>query len=87
MLWFAPQAFIFFKICRIVICPVRVTYNHEVVFFAQERKTALKLQNLATFVIAKSPICLKFYNSLKKHIFLVRWLDVPSAVHVTTRLI
>ena len=73
MLWFVPQAFIFSEIYRMVMCPVRVTYNHVVVFFSQERKTAFKLANRATFVIAKSLICLKFHISLKKHIFLVRW--------------
>ena len=54
MLWFDPEVFNFSKICRMVICPVRVTYNHEVVFFSRERKTALKLENLATLAIAKS---------------------------------
>ena len=51
MLLFALQAFIFPKIFRMVICPVRVTYNHVVVFFAQERKTAFKQTNGATFAI------------------------------------
>ena len=72
MLWFAAQAFIFSKICRMVICPVRVTYNHEVLFFTQDRKIAFKLANRATFAIAKSLICFKFHISLKKHTFLVR---------------
>ena len=58
-----------------------------VVYFAQERKTAFKPANLATFTIAKSLICLKFYISLKKYTFLVRWGYVQSAVHITTRLI
>ena len=73
MLWFAPQAFIFSKICRMVICPVRVTYNYVVVFFFQERKTAIKLANLAAFASAKSLTCLKFLISVKKYLFLVRW--------------
>ena len=66
MLWFAPQSFIFCKICRMVICPVGVTYNHVVVFFAQERKTEFKLAYRATFAIAKSLMCFKFNISLKK---------------------
>ena len=57
------------------------------VFFAQETKTPLKLANLATFAIAKSQIGLKFLISLKKYLFLVKWGDLPSSVHVTTRLI
>ena len=51
MLWFVPQTFIFSKIFRIVICPVRVTCNHVVVFFAHEGKTAFKQTNGATFAI------------------------------------
>ena len=70
-----------------VICPVRVTYNHVVIFFAPERKTAFELKNLATIAIAKSLICLKFGISLKKYTFLVGWLHVQSAVHVITTLI
>ena len=52
MLWFAFKAFSFSKIFWMVACPVRVTYNHVVVFFAQDRKTAFKLPNRATFAIA-----------------------------------
>ena len=70
-----------------VICPVRVTYNHVVIFFAQQRKTAFKLTNLATIAIAKFLISSKFHISLKKDTFLVGWLHVQSAVHVTTTLI
>ena len=73
MLWLAPQPFIFSNICRMVICPVRVTYNHAVVFFAQDRKTAFKLAKRATFAIAKSLIYFKFHISLKKYAFSVRW--------------
>ena len=69
-----------------VICPVRVTYNHVVVNFAQERKTAFELPNIATFAIAKSLICFKFDISLKKYSFLPRWLHVQSALHVTSTL-
>ena len=87
MLCFYPWAFIFAKICRMVICSVRGTYNHVVVFFAQERKTTFTLANVPTFSIAKSPICLNFHISLKKYTFLVRWWHVQSAVHVTTGLI
>ena len=54
-----------------VICPVRVTYNDVVVFFAQERKAAFELANIATFAIAKSLICFKFHILLKKYTFLV----------------
>ena len=54
MLWFAPQSFISSKICRMVMCPVRVTENHVMVFFVQKRKTMFKLENRATFAIAKS---------------------------------
>ena len=70
-----------------VICPVRVTYNHVVVFFAQEKKTAFKLQNRGTFAIAKSLICSKFHISSENYTFLVRWGDVQSAVHVNPRFI
>ena len=48
-----------------VKCPVRVTYNQVVVFFAQERKTAFKLAYRVTFAIAKSLVCFKFHISLK----------------------
>ena len=64
-----------------------MTYNHVVVIFAQERKTAFELPNIATFEIAKSLISFKFHISLKKYTFLPRWLHVQSALHVTTRLI
>ena len=70
-----------------VICPVRVTYNNVVVFFAQERKTEFKLANRATFGIAKSLICLKFNISFKKYTFLLKWRHVQSAVQIITRLI
>ena len=63
-----------------VIGPVRVTYNHVVIFFAPERKTAFKLKNIATIAIAKSLISLKFHISLKKDTFLVEWLHVQSAL-------
>ena len=69
-----------------VICPVRVTYNHVMVFFAQERKTEFKLANRATFGIAKSLICLKFNISFKKYTFLLKWRHVQSAVQIITRL-
>ena len=46
----------FSKICRMVICKGRVTYNHAVVFFAQDEKTAFKPGNRATFAMAKSKI-------------------------------
>ena len=58
----------FSKICRMVISPVRVTYNHAVVFFAQDRKTVFKLANRATFDIAKSLICFKFHTFRFKNI-------------------
>ena len=70
-----------------VICPVRVTCNHVVVIFAPERKAALKLTNLATIAITKFLICFKFHISPTKYTFLVGWLHVQSAVHVTTTLI
>ena len=70
-----------------LLCPVRVTYNHVVVFFAQERKTAFELANIATLAIAKSLISFKFHILLKKYTFVLKWWHVQSAVHVTTRLI
>ena len=76
MLWFAPQAFLFFQKSWMVICLVRVTYaayNHAVVIFVQDGKTGVKLANRATFTIAISVICFKFHISLKKTTFLVRW--------------
>ena len=51
MLCFAPQTFIFPEMFRMVMCQVRVAYNHVVVFFVQERKTAFKQTNGATFAI------------------------------------
>ena len=62
----------FSKICRMVIGPVRETYNHVVAFFAQERKQRLSLANPATFAIAKCPISFKFRISLKKYAILIR---------------
>ena len=56
-------------------------------FFAPERKIAFKLKNLATIAISKFLISFKFHISLKKYTFLVGWLHVQSAVHVTTTLI
>ena len=39
----SPLIFLFFlKICRMVMCPVRGTYNHVQVYFAQNEKTAPK---------------------------------------------
>ena len=67
----------FSKICRMVIGPVRETYNHVVAFFAQERKQRLSLANPATFAIAKCLISFKFRISLKKYaIFNQRWWPV-----------
>ena len=38
MLWFVPYAFVFFlKICQMVICPVRGTYNNAGIYFVEER--------------------------------------------------
>ena len=34
--WFADPSFIFLKICQMVICPVRGTYNHVQIFFAHK---------------------------------------------------
>ena len=70
-----------------VIGPVRVTYNHVVVFFAQEKKQRLNKQMEQYSRFAKSLICFKFHISLKKFTFLVRWWHVQSAVHVTMRFI
>ena len=70
-----------------VICPVRVTYNHVVVFFAQEKKNSVQTTKSRNICDWKSLICSKFYISLENYTFLVRWGDVQSAVHVNPRFI
>ena len=87
MFSFATQAFVFFKICEMVICPVRVTYNHVVYFLLKKEKQRLNKQMEQHLRFAKSLICSKFYISLENYTFLVRWGDVQSAVNVTTRFI
>ena len=51
--WFASHTFIFLKICQMVTCPVRGTYNHVGKFFAQQGIKAFKLASRAIFAIAK----------------------------------
>ena len=53
ILWFVPDTLIFSKIGRMVICPVRVTYNHVSIFVCSRTKKAFKLPGRATFAIAK----------------------------------
>ena len=52
--WFPSHTFIFLKICQMIICPVRGTYNHVGTFFAQQGIKAFKLASRAIFAIAKS---------------------------------
>ena len=53
ILWFAPDTLIFSKIGRMVIYPVRVTYNHVSIFLCSRTKKTFKLASRATFAIAK----------------------------------
>ena len=52
--WFVSHTFIFLKICQMIICPVRGTYNHVGKSFAQQGIKAFKLASRAIFAIAKS---------------------------------
>ena len=71
-LWFAPHSFIFFKICQIVICPVRRTYNHVSIYLCLRTKKAFNLPSQASFGKVK---CLYWFQIVKlshKFLFLAR---------------
>ena len=88
--WFVSHTFIFFKICQMVICPVRGTYNHVQIFFAQQRKKAFKLVSPKNLWLINPYSCFKFLSWLRNSNFyppIVLWWHVRPSVHVTTRLI
>ena len=88
--WFGPPSLIFLKICQMVICPVRRTYNHVSIFLFSNTKKALNYQVEQYLRLLSSPICLEFLSSPRDFNFFrefVRWWQVQSAVHVTPRLI
>ena len=89
IVWFGPPSLIFFKICQMVICPVR-TYNHVSIFLLSSTQKALAYQVEQYLRLLNSHICLEFLSSPRNFNFFreyVRWLQVQSAVDVTTRLI
>ena len=80
----------FFKICQMVICPVRRTYNHVSIFLFSSTKKPLNYQVEQYLRLLNSHICLEFLSSPRNFNFFreyVRWWQIQSAVHVTTRLI
>ena len=88
--WFGPPSLIFFKICQMVICPVRRTYNHVSIFLFSSTEKALNYQVEQYLRLLNSHICLEFLSSPRNFNFFreyVRWWQIQSAVHVTTRLI
>ena len=82
--WFGPPSLIFLKICQMVICPVRRTYNHLSIFLFSSTKKAINYQVEQYLRLLNSPICLEFLSSPRDFNF---FRQVQSAVHVTTRLI
>ena len=46
---------LFLKICQMVICPVRATYNHVSIFLCSRTRKGFKIPSRATFAIAKFP--------------------------------
>ena len=61
--WFGPPSLIFLKICQMVICPVRRTYNHVSIFLFSNTKKALNYQVEQYLRLLNSPICLEFLSS------------------------
>ena len=74
ILYFASHAYLpfFFKICRLVICPVRGTYNHVSIFLCSRTKTAFELTSRATFAIAKFSYLFRISQLTRKFQFLSR---------------
>ena len=64
MFWF------FSKIGRMVICPVRVTYNHVSIFLCSRTKKEFKLPSRAIFAISKFPYLLRIAQLTQKFQFL-----------------
>ena len=62
----------FHKICQMVICSVRGTYNHVRIYFVQERKTALKL---ASRVVREAEVILPTFSRGKSILLLNCSLD------------
>ena len=70
ILWFAPDTLIFSEIGRMVICPVRVTYNHVSIFLCSRTKKAFKLPCRAAFAIPKFPYLFRIPQLARKFQFL-----------------
>ena len=87
---FGPLSLMFFKICRMVICPVRRTYNHVSTFLLSSTKNACKLPSPATFAIAKFTYLFRTSHR-ETSISFTKMSDGDkcnhAAVHVTTTLI
>ena len=54
----------FLKICQMLICPVRGTYNHVWIFLCSRKKKAFKLANGTTFSITKSLYMFHFFSQM-----------------------
>ena len=73
-----------------VICPIRRTYNHVSIFLFSSTKKVLNCEVEQCLRLLNSHICLEFLSSPRNFNFsreYVRWWQIQSAVHVTTRLI
>ena len=70
ILWFAPDTLIFSKIGWMVICPVRVTYNHVSIFLCSRMKKSFELPKLVTFAIPKFPHFFRIAQLTRKFQFL-----------------
>ena len=61
--WFGPTSLIFLKICQMVICPVRSTYNHVSIFLFSSTEKAINYQVEQYLRSLNSHICLEFLSS------------------------
>ena len=78
-LWFAPDSLIFSKIGRMVICPVRVTYNHVSIFLFSRTKKDFKLPSRATFAIPKFQYLFRIAQLTRKFQFLSKHCQMVTS--------
>ena len=79
ILWFASDTLIFSKIGRMVICLVRVTYNHVSIFLCSRTKKAFKLPSRGTFPIAEFPYLFRIAQLTRKFQFLSKLCQMETS--------
>ena len=70
--WFGPPSLIFLKICQMVICPVRRTYNHLSIFLFSNTKKALNYQVEQYLRLLNSPYLFRISQLTEKLQFISR---------------